>query len=606
MARLAHTEVWSDYVGAGGTRLARIAASDWESLTTTRRLTRDDTLDGALPQEASGASEIVTPRVLRLVFDDASWTEYRVRRVVATGTGGDGRLRVSGTGPLTELSGTLLTTTAGTVVTKGATITGAVSAIVDTILAGAPSWWSRGTVPGLTAECTGDTALAALRDLVAQLSYELDVRANGTSGYYVDVVAAIGASATSPDFRTGKNLLSATRIGGDDEATVVFPTCRDGTTIAKARWQVASLTGSVVELRDVYTQATPVAFDDQYVGLYLANDENPVAYTQITDSDASDGTVTVSSTAGIAVGDLVRIVASNTGIDVVSLTSGLSPARVVALDTRCESYVNHAPNPLLSEWSGGLPVRWTAYTAAGASPTAVEETSTVEYGTSSLRWTRSQVLTDNGFYSSTAPPFWKGTFRVRLRVRVWTSATAAVTLALVNSAGALLGGAGFTATSVSSNVTGWATLSLDCGTNTTPLTTEGLGIRVTINTSPATDIILDAAMMTVDQALPTNWTVGSGLCNAWVAGNQHLLDRAPPANRYEFTVADLQAIDPDGYPYDALALGATATVRDTVLDVTTQQRIVELHDDWRNPGRSRIALARVAPTITSTLVQRAA
>jgi hypothetical protein len=233
----------------------------------------------------------------------------------------------------------------------------------------------------------------------------------------------------------------------------------------------------------------------------------------------------------------------------------------------------------------------------------VQETSLVQFGTYSVKWANSQVSVENGFVMQAAPPYHKGQPFVRAKVNVYTSVSASVTLVLCDATGAELTGMGFAATRVSSTASGWRTITLTAGSPSSALAAQGPCIRVVVQHGSAVDTVLDAAMLTIDEALPANFCIGSGRAAAWVAANNYLVAVAPGTRRYVFGIADLHTILPADYPDDAITVGGMARIRDVDLGVSTTQRIMELTDDHIDPARSLVTLARYTPTLTARLVE---
>jgi hypothetical protein len=92
-----------------------------------------------------------------------------------------------------------------------------------------------------------DTPLSVLLRIASGAQSEIDLRKNGSAGYFIDIVSKINSSAQQADIRIDKNLINVTRVESSvDQATRVFPkgSAQDGMagTMARARWQVTALT----------------------------------------------------------------------------------------------------------------------------------------------------------------------------------------------------------------------------------------------------------------------------------------------------------------------------------------------------------------------------
>lgn len=626
MSTLQRLEVYSNWPWASGTRQAILPLADCLLLTTTERLTREDELALVVPSAAEAADELTKDRVLVLRNDDATFTAYRMVRV----TDGSGRARdrvtVAGRGPLFDLRDYgFLTTTSGTTTTLGKTYTLAnIGEIIDDLLASwLPSWWDKGDISASVAKipvtATGNTPLEVLRAAITALAaigytVELDIRPNGTTGCYIDVVTSIGATATSPDLRTGKNLLELQRIlDRDEQCSTVYPTCADGATIAANWWVITDLSGSDVTLAAPETGESPCMANDQFNGWYLRTDDNSPAYRQITDCTAA-GVFTMASVTGLAVGELTRLVRDSAGagaLVLVNPAASASGARILSYPTGRQPTTNFAKNPIFDDFTAGQPDDWSQWRNNGAAPlpTLSQDSTNVQVGTYAVSIVSGVlgvghavgIRMNSGYNLSRLNGTTTHTFR--LRVRVYSSGTADIYAGFTLTAtgtDSLTTYDGVNNAYANSNTSGWRTIELTCpSVDTTTYLATGPYVFVGTATS-STTIVVDAVAFTIDEDLPSNYPRGSGVTSAWVAANEYLADRASAPPRYAMQVADLNAWDPTAWPYEAIALGATANVRDTDLDVTTAQRLVELTRDHKNLLATRVNLVRAQRSFVRT------
>lgn len=286
MPTLQRLEVWSDFQFQSGTRLAVVPVDHCIRLETMERVERDDGGTIEISKDAPSASSFSLGAVVRFLFSDATFTEWRIAAIEDTST--TARLmRVTLQSPLMDLnvgaaviSRTETTVASLTVEYKAMTP----ASILALILAFCPSGWSAGTVtPTIPVNMVLSAAmpLKGLRALVSAINAqgvacELDYRRNGTSGYYIDLVSAIGASAATLDVRSAKNLLSTTRRRERTRyATEVVPVGAGSPPahIGRAWWECTAKSGTTLTMAQPVTGGAMLAFDDQLnTARYLIDD----------------------------------------------------------------------------------------------------------------------------------------------------------------------------------------------------------------------------------------------------------------------------------------------------------------------------------------------
>jgi hypothetical protein len=171
-----------------------------------------------------------------------------------------------------------------------------------------PGFISLGTVdptyviPSLTIDRqTPGGLMLAVRDALrsVDVACELRLRRNGTSGYLIDLVTQIGASGATPVFHPVNSLLALTQKSDPTlQATRVL--VKGGSTpdgdvgsLGLSRWRVGTPSGNTLPLTDRNGGASPIAFDNQFVGNYARRVKTGRTFP-ITSSSAAAGAITCS------------------------------------------------------------------------------------------------------------------------------------------------------------------------------------------------------------------------------------------------------------------------------------------------------------------------
>ena len=602
MATLTSLEVWTKFQCDGGTREAVLALQDCAGITGTERITREDVLQLTVPKASSAADSLALGRVLRLAYDDGSFDEWRIHELVDQSGREGGKYRVTCRSVVFELRDLALiaSTSAGVLSTSISFDGKTATEIVTSLLTYLPGWWAVGTIAPTTAVslsvASDATPLLVLRELVKALNAagdacELDVRRNGTTGYYIDLPTAIGASAGEADIRTAKNILTSDRTRSREPmANRIYPRGSDDASIEYAYWRVTSVSGSDVEIRQAETSAPAVIFDDQLNGLYLENDAG--TRTAITDSTAATSTATVTSAAGYSANEWCRIVAdsSGTGITYVSYPLAVS-TKVLVVDGAADGTTNIVDNPYMSRWPGSTSAAPTGWSSSGGGTYTQNTTATyIRRGTYSCRC----QFSAGAQYLRTATvnvlPGRGTTYSAKVAVYRVSGGLQAV---LFNQAGVSLGLVSLAAT------VGWQELTFD-GAGIGAAT----GLYLQVQSTGVAECYVDSAQISVGATQGT-WTLGSGPASLYRRALVYLEDNAFEPTTYTLTVADLTRWSPADWPYDALVLGGTIRVTDTELGITTSSRITEITRDYQDPMRTTLVLQRVTRTLTTTLAAAA-
>lgn len=616
MPVLSRCEVWSTWGCASGVRQGFIPLSEIATLTTTERTQHDDEGQLTMSKESASASLISTGKVVRLLYSDASFTEWIVWSIDDSSK--ESRvLRIGLRSVLTTLDtgDDVLSETTNAVTTvalewKALTPTD----IVTKILAFAPSWWTAGTItPTIPVELapSGWMPLRAFRELVAAIkaqavACELHYRRNGTTGYYIDLVTAIGSSEPTLDVRTGKNLMGTTRRRDREKhALEVVPlgTGTTPTTIGKAWWECTGKSGSVLTMQQPVTGGDMVAFDDQLNGLYLVDDAG--ARQQITDSVALTQELTVASAANFTSGRWYRAVADSSGNDLIRLRKAEATAGTVRLVTSStlDGTTNIVSNPAQREWAGlstDPPDGWTKYNTC-----VLGRTTTAGlwlYGGKSCRV--SGTVTTEGGLNSPSVSLFVPTWQEGVVGSMWVYG---VTLQDSPQVALYVDGVQRAVASVTSAALGaWQRVDVTYAMPGLKGAVRTFFMRFFFTlTTGAGDCYVDSAQIArSDSASP--FVEGSNPAKLWALGNQYLTTYSTEPTSYGVTFADLNQWDPTGFPYDTVALGQTASVYDSDLGITTSGRIIELKRDWKNPLASHLTISSRPEEFVSLLTGIAA
>lgn len=600
MPAFSRAEIWSDYQYAGGTRQAVLPREDCRVLTTTERVERDDEGTLELSKDAPAAEHLAIGRVVRLVYADASFDEWRVRQLQDSSRTA-AILRATLQSPLLELAtgAAVITKTTSTVVSldvewKGLTAT----EIATEILTFCPSGWSLGTVdPTIPVNLTASAwmPLRALRELVAAVraqgvDCELTHRRNGTTGYYVDLLTTIGASAGTIDVRSAKNLLSTTRTRDRDAyGTEVVPLGTGQATLARAYLEVTAKSGSTLTLQSPVTGGQVIAFDGQYDGLYLIDDANA---KQLVSASGVDQECDVASAANFTVGRWYRLARNSSGDEMVGIRKAPGTAGPVQIITsaQLDDTTNHFANPSQRTWTGASsapPDGWT--TSGTVTLTRTTTTGLWVYGGKSCR-----VQASGGHLQSPTTNLYIPTWVTHVTLSAWVYVTTAST----GEVRFVVNGSLVSSTTLASLGTG-AWRRVDYSHSMSGLTGAvrafyayvGLGVS---------DCYVDSVQLTLTNAA-RDFVEGSNPTRLLTFANKYLLAYSDTPVAYQIQFGDLQAWDPEGWSDDEVSLGMTASVRDVDLDITTSARVRELTRNHITPLTSAVTVANRPPDLISLL-----
>lgn len=219
MARLKRLEIWSELACNTGARLAVIPRDRIITAEETREINGDERLDIDLDPIADILAQVQHERVIRVLYDDDAWDEYRIREIRRT-RGANGALGynlvaksvkfdLQTKAPLVEYSQANYDSWLHH---EFASLTP--EDYVDALIALTdwPSYFVKGTIdPTEKRDFVSDweTYLSALTELATVTECELVVTRNGTTNYQVHILTQENASAEKPFVTLKKNILSS-------------------------------------------------------------------------------------------------------------------------------------------------------------------------------------------------------------------------------------------------------------------------------------------------------------------------------------------------------------------------------------------------------------
>lgn len=619
--------------------------------TTVENLDGNDTVSVTMPASDQAVSFITEGRVLRLVFDDASFSEWKIRtRKQTLGENGI-RLTVGGSSPLHDLADATIiseTLSSGVVEFDVGLFQVALTEVIDNyVLAKLPAsygYFARGTVDPTALydiQFSKATPLALLRQLAdaardptTRRPAELRVRRNGTTNYLIDIVTEIGASQAVADIRSKKNVIDHdVDVDSKQQATVIYPfggadASGRTTGIERVAFTLDNGAANVFEITDPEGGASPVLEDDQLNGMYVVPDANG-ALIQITDSAAgSPATITLASSTGITDGNVYELRASAAGVQLTELSSPSAAAapptgygRKVGTVDRPDIVGVHnlVPNSFLRTWTtpSSAPDGWS-YTVGAAKFSQNTDALYTQYGGKSL------LFDDSGFSYAVGtvrsplmyPRVVAGdelfSWRLRLFPKVFTGACWLI-VQLLEASGSRSTGQ-HTWIPVNHPLTGgdaipagaWREIGLDGIDLTTYTAGVYLEVIVQVGLPPASlgqaELYFDAFMVVQGPATPSQWVEYSSANALWHAGNLALSYNKDPLASYDINVVDRTRLDGTTYPHEAFVVGGT--IRDTIPEQSIDGllvRITRKTTNWLKEGDTRLEVATPRKLLSDVL-----
>jgi len=595
---------------SGSTRLATLfpnVATVWSTTATIENYLVARRCSINLPLVSELAAEVLVGRVLEFVYDNAGTeeiVEYRISRRVRRSVG-SGILVCEGAGVEFDLGSkdTVVGETASGLFTTEVSdfaIT-PLTALTNRVLAFAPSHFALGTVtPTDTVDVKysgPDTPLSAALKIAAAVHattgvrYEVSVRRNGTTGYYIDL-AIYQASASTPDVRTAKNLADyVVDEQGAEQTTRAYPQIAHG--LWRPYYAVSAVSaGAYIEVQGLFGARGPAREDDQLNGLYAVEDKNNTAHaiTDVTLIDYFTTRLAMASTTGISTGDRIYLAKNSTPDELEYLDSPAGQAtdvgvKVGVLPNLVSPVTNHGLTPDLRTWSGSYPDDWVAVGSYNA-PTKVTTAGVSHQGGIVARFDGTTGGSGEAMEQTRSvyiPAGWLVTYVAYLHSAAGGGNTGGLAFYDPNT-----GAVG-------------ATQNIPVGTYKTvavAYTVNSAGVK-TIGVQPlwggsgsAWD--LDAVMIVIapsDLSIPADFFRGSGAAKNIAAINDYFDSNAMPIVSYEVSALDLFGLDPSTYSADGMDVGITLAITEPVTGAERKMlRIVDCKRTSANPFAPSLTL----------------
>lgn len=617
MRQAIRCEVWTDLAANSGTAKGVLPVA------TTFRVVEEfvgylvsQKLSVTVSRHWTDRAELVGRRILRVIYDDGTWDEFRIASVTDS-VGRDDLVAVEALGIVYDLTNgdTLVgTTTSGAVAleTSDTAIT-PTNALTNRVDAHLPSIWSVGTVtPTATIELTTRqatplAAALAIAELANKASgtvatpYRISARRNGTSGYYLDLTDYNG-TATTLDLRTGGAMAAVTRrLDTADMATRVYPLGSDGNHCGSATWQVAAVSlNTYVELVDIAGGPGPVQETNQFNGLYLRKAGGGTqAITGTTRQSLTTSRFTVAATAGFTAGDFVRIVADSSETDLPYVDAVANKAtygtKIGVLQAAYPAASNLLANADLR--TGTPPTSWTG---SGAGADSIDTTvGNWRTGGRSVKLTSSPRIYEQPVTVQVpASGDWYAVFLIAFKGDP------------TSAAGTVQMGAYVDGVEISS------ALNLDGveyfdGTwqyvyRSTKLVAGSRALKVSISMGRVMWWDAGAIFVTPGSAIEHPFMVGSYAAKLVQDANDYLTLNSAPVATYTVDCLDLFRVDSTVWPYAQVALGQPATVTEPDLSISASSlRVVRVETNHLVAHDAKLTLAVPRPRLTNTLARAA-
>ena len=510
-----------------------------------------------------------------------------------------------------------------------------------------------------------DTPLAALRKLAIVAELEINIRRDGATGYFIDLLTAIGSAEAQVELRTSANLPELNRRElPEEQATIVLPRGQNiaGThgRIASAQWAhvtAGPVGGTTLDLGGQFTgagtptQPGPIQFDDQYVGA-AEGGHGPSMYCMfvhevsgvrtwigpITGTTVANQRVTMVSTGTFPTSTNSRIMITpgnsdgREGLFEVVNTGGVAtygPIRKILDLPQIPGYQNLIPFSSFSRFVSGVTA--TGFAVGGAVFADNTDQTFIRHGTRSLRVT----CTDDGDGFST--PFWPidptdwrggvdaavlenlfsgyfifwndnaGTGRVRVEFDLGYQ-TGGPSAPELQEFYTFPAGTSDDTKAFSTKSQQWVSLGVAGMDKAKTLFTDQtqdinlVRMRCVQDGSTAVIMYLDAVMLTRSTVqIPYVETNGGNMMIA--EANKYLAAHATPDVEYSLRALDLERIDRTVWPGYEFALGQTARVVDVPAGISDTVRLVSLGRDWLKAGRTTLQLNTQPRTLASSVAR---
>jgi hypothetical protein len=621
-------EVWSDVEGAepAGEVLAYvpklISAED------ERELMGEERIRLLIKHGSPGTEEIIGKRVLRTIYLDFTWEEWRIEVVEDTRLeDGSLALKVEAVGIIFDLSHGRVQQVQenGNIEVDFDPPAMSLSDHVGGLILTSPgikSHFTEGAMAdALPVEVSyqGDTPLSAVQALAAagEVEYHV-VRACGK--YEITMPEQIGSSAPIVRMRYRKNIRELTReLDFSRLATRAYPRGgeQDGfaLTIAAALWEITD----VDDYDNLVTLAgEPIAFDQQLDGL-KARKYGTTADVVVISTNVETQQVELSSVAHLDVGDFLNfrdpdgreLLYMDRPSSIETWGTWSPPDAVDAADV--PPVDNLMVNPYLDAWPSGSLTGWTAEGAATIQQ--VTDRLFHRYGIAAARvictadgtgiesgWhivapvgpvldSAGNVIGEGSPYFTVQLALWIAAGAIRLELDVDTVGDGSAIITLPD--------AGAKATSNELGV--WIeSLAMNCDLHA--LGAKRVRVRVVQEGATAATFILDAVQLTQTHGGAVTFYDRRASNELWQRGILHLAQYSEPIATYDCLPVDLYRLNPEDFVADELILGGGALVEDVNIgDVEARLIWIGGRSLKGRRGVTRIRVSAIVPALVKLI-----
>lgn len=367
--------------------------------------------------------------------------------------------------------------------------------------------------------------------------------------------------------------------------------------------------GTRLALADPNGNAGPIAFDDQFNGLYVEAADRATRAAIVDTLLATQEVEIAGDGAAFAVGDQVRLCRDATGTDLTYLedpASVLTYGVVSKALTRSDlnGVANLLPNPTMTQWTGAANVPPDGWAAVG-SPTLTRTTTTGLFQTGGKSCRVQTTVDGDGLATPLAriqPTDLTPDVSGFLSFRV-ASGQIRVELVATDGTVSWLFPDGVTQVA-STDLVGQFTMVGVQGIDVRSVRATQARLRIVQHGPTAADVYVDAGQLT-ESATQDVFTDGIGANLLHQAANQELLDLAPLPAQWTARVADVFRLDGTEWPQSEVVLGAQHRLSDPPLGAADSVRLVSLRRWLLEEGRTEVTLSTEPDDLASILARRA-
>lgn len=618
----ARAEVFTDLACNGATWKALIPIKDL-GLDYTEEIINllvSHNLVASIPYPWLDRAELIARRIIRITYQDTPFTgtvfdEFRISEIDDS-SGLDATITVTCVGIEYDLADgdTLVSQTTTGVKAFGFTTynTNPAGHLATNVIGFGPSHIVAGaTTPTDLIDVTyaKDNPLSAALRIAAQANfisgviYEIAVERNGSTNYQLNF-RIFNGSATSPDIRDGKSLLSLQRslITTDQTTRAVVVGSNDAGVGNNWGKVSAKVLNTSVDVVDILGGAGPAQEANQFVGMYLQGDGSttPVIITGSSVVDAYTTRFLVATTAGYTVGNRCRICVDNAGADIEYVDAVANKTTYGTKLGRLDAAYDDTYNGLLNAdlRSGVSGVSCTSWTITGAG-VWVFDTTGGNYltGGKSAKLTSTNVtFSQTETYQVPTTGTWWANYIVWFKVDP-TGASFPSRFSAYYDGGLTIPAPGYIDLETSADGawhTAYTSWKPSSGSHTFRI--DVLMGRV---------MWFDSAMiyLTRDQAEQRNFARGSNAFQMIQSANAHLLTNSAPLPSYNANVLDLYRMDPaKAGEFEAISTGGKVTLTNAELAIPgTLLRNVRTRSQLTVPHSTQITLSTKPVTFTNLL-----